>query len=183
MVGFICFARCFDLWSHIIMESWNLTIFGWYWDGSSDFPMVFVRLAWSLNQSLFGFCFVRLGWCVFALFFRTVRLDLELILHSLRSPKVRLLYLRSFRAKQMNLSVASQYIGLAPFLIIWPGLVFRVSPFRSFFPVIPGLPKEPASLRSIFFFVSFLGTPLYYHRPAPLSSPFLSFWAEISEFL
>ena len=129
MVGFICFAR----WSgsHIMWKGWNLAIVVWYWDGSSDYLMVFVHLAWSLNQSLAGSALSSSD-DAFLLSFSNCSARFEAFLHSLRSPKVRLLYLRSFRAKQMNRSVASQYIGLTLFLRIWPWSGFPGFPVSVF---------------------------------------------------
>ena len=165
------------------MEGWNLAIFVWYWDGSSDYLMVFVRFGLKPESVSSGFCFVLFGWCVFALFFRTVRLDLELSYTLCALRRFDCFYLRSFRAKQMNRSVASQYIGLTLFLRIWPWTGFPGFPFSVF---LSGWSRftERASVFALdlLFLSPFLGAPLYYHNPRPLSSTFLSFWAWFSIF-
>ena len=105
-------------------------------------------------------------------------------LHSLRSPKVRLLLSAIIAGKADEPFCGIVVHRTRPLtFIIDHGVVFPGFPFfRSCFPGYPGLPKESASLRSIFCLVPFLGAPLYYHKAPGLSSAFLSFCAFIFRF-
>lgn len=64
-----------------------------------------------------------------------------------RSPQVRLLYQKSFRAKQTNLSEASRYNGIAPFPFrkLTMDWIAGFPVFRPFFPALPVYRKTSGS--------------------------------------
>lgn len=141
---------------------------GWYFR--------LMQLALS-DISFFGVCFVLFGWCVFA------RYVFGAIYTLCALRRFDCFYLRSFRAKQMNLSQASRYIGIAPFSFRRFSMDQGFHPFSVFLSGYTRFTERLAALRSEFFFEPFLGSPLSYHKEISLSIVILRFWSFFWDFL
>ena len=141
-----------DLWSHII---WKVGILRFLFDTEMDLLIILwssCGLAWSLNQSLAGSALSSSDDAFLLSFFELFgSIWSFLTLSALSEGSIAFICDHSGQSRWTVLWLHSTSDSPS-FLEFDHGLVFRVSPFRSFFPGDPGLPKEPASLRSIFFF-------------------------------
>ena len=147
MVGFICFAltgSCYLIslglvvsFDGLILRFLNLLIFSFFFGFNQSFQGS--ALSSSADASSLSFY-------------------LWSILHSLRSPKVRLLFICDHSGQSrwtfLWLQSTSDSTPFSFCKLTMDG--FRVSPFRSFFPGSPGLPKDQR-LCARFSLFSFLG--------------------------